>query len=372
MTLKREELLAQILDFNPDNEMDDREVARRYFADGWTTRCEVRDVRWARNRLRDGTITRGAVERKRALEGKGVESVRAWNSRPKPRSTRTSRKGSRTLEQVVEQPADPAAHANDADTFAHRMEQWALQLNALMCRVDPSKAHLYADGRNMQPWYSAPCLFESPADRVFLAVNPGGAPSREYEPYSATAHDCDESGCRHGRFNAWLDQSWGGEPAGMRRNQVAVLKAFQALYGEREGETTLRDTPCFEVCPLRTSKAKDLPEIVWRHSIEWCGAVLEQLRPKAIICNGNSEGRSPWAAVCSMYEVKTRGRKHLLAKGSLKWGRIAKGSLVGCSVIGVPHLSYVNQFGGSRVYDALRDLSGQLKLAQLPRSVDLE
>ena len=352
--------------------MDDREVARRYFAEGWTTRCEVRDVRWARNRLRDGTITRDAVQRKRSLEGRGGESGRAWNSGHKPRRTRTSRKGSRTLERVVEHLVDPAVHANDADTFAHRMEQWALQLNALMCRVDPSKAHLYTDGRNMQPWYSTPCLFESPADRVFLAVNPGGAPSPKDPCYSAIAHDCDESGCRHRRFNRWLDERWAGEPAGMRRNQVAVRRAFEALYGEREGEHTLRNTPCFEVCPLRTSRAKDLPKEVWWHSIEWCKAVLEQLRPKAIICNGNSEGRSPWAAVCSMYEVEIRGCKRLLAKGSLKWGRIANGSLVGCSVIGVPHLSYVNKFGGSRVYDALRDLSGQLKLAQLPRSVDLE
>lgn len=66
MRLKREEQLALILDFNPDNKLDDLTVAMEYRARGGKARCEVRDVRWARNRLRDGTITRAAVEAKTA------------------------------------------------------------------------------------------------------------------------------------------------------------------------------------------------------------------------------------------------------------------------------------------------------------------
>lgn len=356
--MKREERLACILDFDPDNEMCNDEVARRYFDQGGTTRCENRDVQWARNRLKDGSITRASVLGK--VEGVG-EKIRA----KVPRKGKDFRDGATAKPSSAKRTSSAprwnfAALASEMDTFAHGMEQGALKLNELMCRVRPASAHLYTDGRNMKPWFSAPCLFESRAARVFLAVNPGGEPSVREVPYRQLTHDCNAEGCRQKRFNAWLDESWEGEPAGKMQNQIAVRSAFQALYGERKGATTLRSTPCFEVCPLRTANADKLPKEVWQQSIEWCQVVLERLRPRLVICNGNAEkGFSPWAAVCQMYKVETDGKQHLFNSASLKTGRIVTGPLTDAQVLGIPHLS---RFGSGLVYRALHELSVESKL----------
>lgn len=252
-------------------------------------------------------------------------------------------------------------------TFAQRMEQRALGIADVMAKERPQLAHLYADGRNIVPWFSAPCMFEGPADRVFLATNPGGNPDHFTRRLRPGTRDSAGDMSEGRRFNRWLDESWGEgkpKPAGEARNQVAVKRAFDALYGDGLGEQVLRDTPCFEVCPLRTYEARDIPYTVWDASVLWCHEVLEYLRPKTIISNGNREGvLSAWSAVQRMYGMygfERLGKRQLFGNAALKWGRVTSGSLQGTILIGMPHLS---RFGDRRLYNALRELSGEIDLA---------
>ena len=245
-------------------------------------------------------------------------------------------------------------------TFAHLAEQRALGIGDVMRRARPQLAHLYADGRNTVPWFSAPCMFEGPAERVFLATNPGGNPDDYPWQLRPRDHDCDRDGCVGGPRNRWLDEEW-GKPAGQAHNQVAVKRAFDALYGDGLGEQVLRDTPCFEVCPLRTHKAGDIPGAVWDASVGWCQEVLEQLRPKTIISNGNGESKpSAWTAVQRMYQFERMGERRIFGSASLKWGRVTGGPLGGAILIGMPHLSRMR---GRPLYNALRDLSAELGIA---------
>ena len=242
-------------------------------------------------------------------------------------------------------------------TFAHLAEQRALSIGDVMRRARPQLAHLYDDGRNLVPWFSAPCMFEAPAERVFLATNPGGVP--EHFPWQLRPrdHDCEQDDCADRPWNRWLDEEW-GKPAGQAHNQVAVKRAFDALYGDGLGEQVLRDTPCFEVCPLRTHRADDIPSAVWDASIVWCQEVLEQLRPQTIISNGNGEStHSAWTAVQRMYKFERIGQRRLFGTASLKWGRVTGGPLGGAILIGMPHLSRTR---GRPLYNALRDLSAEL------------
>ena len=244
-------------------------------------------------------------------------------------------------------------------TYAHRFEQSALNLNELMCSVKPESAHIYVDGRNMQPWFSAPCLFEQPADMVFMATHPGGEPTGEEPPYQQTEHDCVVEDCDARRFNSWLDEPW-GDPPGEAKNQVAVLNAFKALYGDANAESVLRDTPCFEVCPLRISRTNELPDDVWIASMGWSAGVLEHLRPKTIICNGNQAGwHSPWSAIDRIYGVEETASQPLFQGATLRLGIAMSGELKGAQVIGIPSLS---RFGSGPVYDALREVGAELGL----------
>ena len=245
-------------------------------------------------------------------------------------------------------------------TFAHHAEQRALCIGDIMRRERPQLAHLYADGRNLVPWFSAPCMFERPAERVFLATNPGGIPVNHRRCLRPGDYDCERDGSVDCPWNLWLDEEW-GKPAGQSHNQVAVKRAFDAMYGDGLGEQVLRSTPCFEVCPLRTHKAGDIPSAVWDASVVWCQEVLEHLRPKTIISNGNREGtRSAWAAVQQMYEFERIGEQRLFGSASLKWGRVTSGLLQGAILIGMPHVS---RHRGRPLYNALRELAGEIDLA---------
>lgn len=214
----------------------------------------------------------------------------------------------------------------------------------------PTQAHLYIDGRNVRPWFSSPSLFESSAERVFLATNPGGQADCHPERLVPGAYDCGQSGRTASPHNCWLDDSWEGSPPGRDKRQVPVQQAFNVLYGS-DWASVLRNTPSFEVCPLRTAEVGLLPQGVWDKSIDWCREVLERVSPNTIVTNGNSEQRSPWGAIKRMYGVDELEPKPVMRNVSLKVGRITSGKLAGTKVIDVPHLS---RFGCEPLYGALR------------------
>ena len=244
-------------------------------------------------------------------------------------------------------------------TFAERMEQRALAVADVMARVRPGLAHLYAGGRNVVPWFSSACMFEGAAERVFLATNPGGSPDQYPWRLRPGEQQCDQDECADSPGNRWLDEEW-GKPAGQAHNQVAVKRAFDAMYGDGLGERVLRDTPCFEVCPLRTHRADDIPSAVWDASVPWCQEVLEHLQPKTIISNGNREWTlSAWSAVQRMYGFERMGERRLFGSAALKWGRVTSGPLRDAILVGMPHVS---RHRGRPLYNALRELSAEVEL----------
>ena len=179
-------------------------------------------------------------------------------------------------------------------------------------------------------WYSAARLFDAPAERVFVSINPGGdkpdPPEDQLSPYVDSKH------------NAWLDQDWDGHGPGGSNHQKLADRVFEALYGAC-GKNVLRKTPSFPVAPFRTPRASMLPKCAWRVAVPWFCEVLEHLIPRVVICNGNNENMSPWSVLRKRYEVKVSQRIELGGTASLKKGIIRSGILCGTKILAIPHLT---------------------------------
>ena len=228
---------------------------------------------------------------------------------------------------------------------------------------------LYRDNRNFKPWYSPRGLIDrgvEGAERVgvLIGVNPAGCPA-EYD--QTTVDRCWEQPISLDKpFNAFLDESWENQPPGNAKLQVAVQDVFKELYNDWKND--LRNTVCFNVCPIRTHDAGSIPDPVWDASVKWCLEVLECLKPNRIICfavftpDGKPARRSPWHAINRKYQIKPdfcanvkRSRDTFPAFVLACEAR--KGALSGCEVIGIPHLSY--HHGNKKMYDELRQYLAQ-------------
>ena len=195
-------------------------------------------------------------------------------------------------------------------------------------------------------WYNPRCLFEQQADRVFIGINPRDEPESRYgEDHSYLDFDCGGE-----VYNEWIDGNW---PGSGTDHQNKVRRVYETLYGRADWEDKLRATPSFNVCPLRTHGAQDIPERVWAESLSWCRDVLIHLRPKTIICNGSQEsGKSPWAAIKSVFTI-SETRRTKVQTAYLKIGKINSGPLAGTDVVGLPQLT---RFGNRPLMHALRDV----------------
>ena len=201
-------------------------------------------------------------------------------------------------------------------------------------------------------WYNPRCLFQSPAKRVFVGINP----RREGDSWKKENLAYLNYGCEGKIHNEWIDGEWEGDGT---KHQELVQVAFEELYGKADGITKLRQTPCFNVLPLRSPDADGIPFRAWCKAIDWFVEVLMHLKPKTIICNGNSEdfrgkpGKSPWAAVRSEFRAEEMDRMPYIAnqgkyneqKVAVKVDRINDGGLEGTMVVGLPQLTW---FGSDR------------------------
>lgn len=178
-------------------------------------------------------------------------------------------------------------------------------------------------------WYSSVRLLDQESKRVFLSINPGGDRPDPWEDQMAPYVDP--------QHNAWLDQDWGKGPGGTPHQKRAV-KVFDALYGTN-GKSVLRGTPSFPVAPFRTPRANMLPASAWQAAKSWFWEVLEHLKPCVILCNGNSETKSPWSVLCERYEVRRIKRTKVGRTAFLKEGIIHSGDLRGTKIIATPHLT---------------------------------
>lgn len=250
---------------------------------------------------------------------------------------------------------------------AKELEEWAEDIARTMEACSASSwqrtVNRYGfDYCNIKPWYNPRWMFEPRTDRVdcvFIGINPGGKPER---PGPASARECGDDTCDHDRlayyddalsdtpYNDWLDaKCWQGSG---RTHQGRVWQVFTSLFGSEEAETTMRATPCFNVCPLRTKDTNQIPDCVWKESLHWCKKVLDQLRPRVIICDGFGEnGKSTWSAFKDMYGILDPQKEPEKGRTRLKWGSIRDRPLRGCTIIGVPLLT--GQYFSEELYPAI-------------------
>ena len=190
---------------------------------------------------------------------------------------------------------------------------------------------------NLKTWYNPAEIFEKPSCLVFLGIHPAGDP---FDKKAPGKHKCqDKAWHADNCFSYWICEDWSHSRNGSQ-HQGYVWKAFENIFC-KDWKQTLLEAPSFNVCPIRTSEAKDIPIPVWKASVIWCKKVLERIRPDTIICNGNAEAvRSPWAMLKKEYGL---GQFECIplgdSKRSVKRAVAHKKPLDGTKVLAVPHLS---------------------------------
>ena len=234
--------------------------------------------------------------------------------------------------------------SNMTHQFAIRMERKA---HDIADRLTPAQRNAI---HGIKCWYSAAGLFVEGAKRVFVGINPGGGEEADSTPDEIEIHR--QASYKDPRFNAWLDESW-GNPPGEHKHQRAAKRVFRILYKENWQEV-FRTTPCFNVSPFRTPNINQLPEEAWRESESWFKQVMEHLKPKCVICDGNGKYRSLWSALCNIYSVDETIPKRIQRNIYLKQGVIQSAPLTDTRIIALPHLS---RFGGENLYRQLQELS---------------
>ena len=252
-----------------------------------------------------------------------------------------------------------------ATSFALQMERKAHGIAELMQRESRKPWQLEVNGRsNVKPFYSPYRLFEprpEGVERVLIGVNPGGDPKRPDTTTGPGYMDFLESS---EPLNSFLNECWNGREPGKANMQVGIANVFESLYGVSGWEAALRSTATFNVCPLRTRNADDIPNDVWEASVKWCVELLIELRPSTIVCfavldkKGCPALRSPWHVIEESFRVDVGFREDVTRAGST-WpafvyaGRIRGGELDDCEVMGIPHISY--NWNNQRMFAALRD-----------------
>ena len=226
--------------------------------------------------------------------------------------------------------------------FAEEMETEArVFINKLICEGELEK-DLYGDDSNFKPWYSPRELIDSAVggvDRVLIGVNPGGSPR---EPDHTTEERQWEAALDPGLpFNAFLDECWDGFRAGDAPLQEGVRGLYKALY-EDQWAGTLRNTVCFNVCPVRTRDSRKIQTGLWNHSVDWCKQVLRGLMPTMVICNGNDNGKkSPWTVLRTSFGIDLIQCVPLgNSDRFVKFGVATVEPIEGRKVLAVPHLSW--------------------------------
>ena len=94
------------------------------------------------------------------------------------------------------------------------------------------------------------------------------------------------------------------------------------MYGEAWSDA-LRNAACFDVVPFRTPNIESLSTRAWELAA-WFRSVLEQVRPRRLICNGNGK-RSPWAVLDELYGVEETAKWRVPPNVFLKEGAVPLG-----------------------------------------------
>ena len=242
--------------------------------------------------------------------------------------------------------------------FTDRMENRAYAIAKTM--EDTSRygwQAIIGNRSNIKPWYSARTAIKPGVDVVVIGANPGGDAAAP--PNDAKIESYQRDLNRDG-FNAYLDESWDGASPGQSKLQRGVRTVFATLYGgSANGDKSLRDAVCFNVCPLRTSDTSQIPGLVWKASARWCIKVLEHLEPALVICNGVSHP-SAWTAIQQFDDFVKTFHSEPLGRSAIRYGMMASGPLESTRILGIPHLSRTGTWGDTPI--ALRNIASRSKI----------
>jgi len=226
----------------------------------------------------------------------------------------------------------PPITAGDGERFLRSMESKARALEALVGSAD----------HWAKPFYSSITTLVPGTTRAFIGLNGAGDRfAHQYDLEDRTHEWTWESPA----YNAFLDDRWGDEsrvfPVGAAPLQGAVRAVFKEMYGDG-WESVLRSTACFNIMPISSrGQADPVVHRHWEAGMRWGIQLLEYLRPKLLVMNGNGDERSVWSAVNDEFGLREVAPRVVLENQtfSLKVGEIMSGTLTGCQVIGLPHLS---------------------------------
>ncbi len=218
-------------------------------------------------------------------------------------------------------------------------------------------------------WYSYAGNIENGSDTLLIGLNPGGdASAIEHD----RTHGYLEKPYAEEGFNSWIDEQWiGNGPS----HQRAMRRVFETIYGQR-WEEQLRRAACTNVFPVRTSSIDAIDGEGWAFANKWFGAILKQVDPKLIICNGNNNQNSAWAYLCREFGVAEIAREAIGAGGYVKLGA-AEINGRDVKVLALPNLS---RFARAKLYQAIGSVLGgdakpaaeKISAPKTPRSVGLE
>jgi hypothetical protein len=184
--------------------------------------------------------------------------------------------------------------------------------------------------RSGKVFYSGRAAFEAQASLYVLGLNPGGDPS-EHEDETVESHTAAVLHKFEADWSAYRDESWKDAAPGTSGLQPRVLHMCTAL------DLNPGIIPCSNLVFVRSRRERSMgPEM--KSLAEQCWPfhllVIEQLRPRAIVCFGKTAGRY----VCNRLNATTLCAE-FIERNNRRWRSHVFASSTGLKVVVVAHPS---------------------------------
>jgi hypothetical protein len=202
-----------------------------------------------------------------------------------------------------------------------------------------------------KPYYSDVNTFVNGVPTALVGLNPAGDRYSHQLNKEDSAEERTWSGDKP-FHNAYLDERWGTRSKGVwepgcAQLQVAVQQVYASIFGDTWCEQ-LRETACFNLIPVSSRNTRD-PTLksIRDEGVAWGIELLNYLKPKLIILNGNSKTnpgnvlQSAWVELCDNFAFVSQPQStHLEPRRySIKHAVLGSGPLKDTRVIALPHLS---------------------------------
>jgi len=117
-------------------------------------------------------------------------------------------------------------------------------------------------------------------------------------------------------------------------------------------ERKLRSSACTNVFPIRTESVDAIDGDGWDFAENWFQKIMGHVKPRTIICNGNSNQNSAWLDLCQHFGCSLAKQVDIGARGKVKLGSFSSDAGE-CKVLGLPSLS---RFARASLFRAIADL----------------